>query len=116
MKTIDLTSQMTLETITNQNEWVLVKYSASWCQPCKRLDPVFDSTLAQRADIQAVKVDVDLNMALAQASGVRAVPTLTLFKAGQVVSQVSGAKTEVQLQSWLDEHVQPVKTFKEIES
>lgn len=107
MTVIDLRNGEELASITSQNPWVLVKFSAVWCEPCQHLEPVFDSLMEKRKEIPAVKVNVDLQPELTGQYAIRSVPTLLLLKQGEVVSQLSGLHSELQLQSWLDQHIQP---------
>lgn len=107
MTVIDLRNGEELASITSQNPWVLVKFSAVWCEPCQHLEPVFDSLMEKRKEIPAVKVNVDLQPELTGQYAIRSVPTLLLLKQGEVVSQLSGLHSEPQLQSWLDQHIQP---------
>lgn len=107
MTVIDLRNGEELASITSQNPWVLVKFSAVWCEPCQHLESVFDSLMEKRKEIPAVKVNVDLQPELTGQYAIRSVPTLLLLKQGEVVSQLSGLHSELQLQSWLDQHIQP---------
>ena len=108
MSAIDLTCDDTLLSATEQNTWVLVKFSAPWCEPCQLLEPIFDKLLAQRLDVKAVKVNVGLQSELTRRCGVSSVPTLMLFKQGQVQSQLLGLQTETQINSWLNHYIQTV--------
>lgn len=106
MTVIDLENSKDLAAITSQNPWVLVKFSAVWCEPCQHLEPVFTSLMEKRRELPAVKVNVDLQPELTRQFGIRSVPTLLLLKQEQIVSQLSGLHNEHQLQSWLDQHIQ----------
>ena len=68
---------------------VLVDFFATWCGPCKMLAPVLDELYEDRDDIKVVKLDVDQSMDLAQKYKVAAVPTLLLFKNGEVAKTSS---------------------------
>jgi thioredoxin 1 len=70
---------------------VLVDFSAAWCAPCKKLEPVVDE-LAGDYDgrLKVVKVDVDRAPGIAAKFAVMSVPTLILFRDGQVMDQVTG--------------------------
>ena len=70
---------------------VLVDFWASWCGPCRMIAPVLEEVAAQRPDIQVCKVNVDEEQALAMAYGISSIPTLLLFKNGQVVNKSLGA-------------------------
>jgi thioredoxin 1 len=74
---------------------VLVDFWAEWCGPCKMIAPVLDE-LATELDgqLKILKVDVDAEAALASQYGITAIPTLLLFKGGQIVDQMRGAKSK----------------------
>jgi thioredoxin 1 len=82
---------------------VLVEFWAEWCPPCHRLAPVLDELAAEYAGrARVVKVDVDANPKTAQAYGILAMPTLSLFRGGQLRWQVVGAQPKARLRAQLD--------------
>lgn len=72
-------------------EKVIVDFSATWCGPCKALNPILDE-ISDSTDIKVVKIDVDTNQELAIEHGIRSVPTMLLFKRGELINRISGLK------------------------
>lgn len=82
---------------------VLVDFWAEWCGPCKMIAPVLDE-LAGEFDgkVKVGKVNIDEHQALATEYGIRAIPTLLIFKGGQVIEQIVGMRSKRDLKSSLD--------------
>ena len=78
--------------IINSENLTLVDFFATWCGPCKQMHPVLEQLKQELGDsIRIVKLDVYKNDALAAAYRIQSVPTLMLFRSGQVVWRQSGA-------------------------
>ena len=70
---------------------VLVDFWATWCGPCRMIAPVLEEVAAERPDVKVCKVNVDEEQELAISYGVSSIPTLLVFKNGQVVNKSIGA-------------------------
>jgi thioredoxin 1 len=82
---------------------VLVDYWAEWCGPCKMIAPILEDVAKDYAGkLVVAKVNVDENQAIPAQYGIRGIPTLMLFKAGNVEATKVGALSKVQLAAFID--------------
>ena len=89
--------------IINSEQPTLVDFFATWCGPCKMMHPVLEQLKEELGDkIRIQKLDVDKNEALSQQYRIQSVPTLMLFKKGEVVWRQSGAMRINDLRATLD--------------
>ena len=80
----------------------VIKFSASWCQPCKQLAPIFEQVKSTVDGASFQDVDVDSNSALAIQYKIRSVPTIVIEKDGQEVKRIVGGTTQASLTSTIN--------------
>ncbi|KPQ13297.1 MAG: thioredoxin [Algoriphagus marincola HL-49] len=96
----------TFQELINGDTPVLVDFFATWCGPCKMMQPILEDTSRQLGDrIKIVKVDVDRNPLAASTFQVRGVPTLILFQKGKVLWRESGVVPAHQLVKVIESHL-----------
>ena len=82
---------------------VLVDYWAEWCGPCKMIAPVLDEVAEEFGDrVKVVKINIDENAETPRKYNVRGIPTLMLFKGGDMAAQKVGALSKSQLTAFLE--------------
>ena len=88
--------------VLEANGTVLVDFWASWCGPCKMIGPIIDQIADERGDVKVCKINVDDEPELAAKFRVMSIPTLLVFKGGEVVNQSMGAKPKTAILAMLD--------------
>lgn len=106
MKPFEVTDSNFENEVVKSDTPVLVDFWAEWCGPCKMVAPVV-AEIAQEYEgkIKVAKLDVDSNPQTAGKFGIRSIPTLLVFKDGQVVDQIVGAVPKRHLVEKIDKHV-----------
>ena len=85
---------------------VLVDYWADWCGPCKMIAPILDEvSAAYQGKLQIAKMNVDENRDIPAKFGIRGIPTLMLFKNGQLAATKVGALSKAQLTQFIDQQL-----------
>ena len=95
------------EEVVKSDVPVLVDFWAEWCGPCKMIAPILDEIAKEYGEkLKICKIDVDSNPDIAPKFGIRGIPTLIMFKAGNVESTKVGAVSKSQLIEFVDEIIQ----------
>ncbi len=103
---VELTDDTFDQEVLQAEQPVLVDYWAPWCGPCKMLMPIVEQVAdARNGDLKFTKLNVDDNADVTAKYSIRGVPTLMLFKQGNVVASKSGAMSKAQLDAFLDQNL-----------
>ncbi len=85
---------------------VLVDYWAEWCGPCKMIAPILDEIASEYGDrLKVAKLNIDENQLTPPKYGIRGIPTLMLFKNGNIEATKVGALSKSQLTAFIDSHI-----------
>ena len=94
------------EQVASADEPVIVDFWAEWCGPCKMIAPILDEIATEQAGkLRVAKLNVDENPDIARRFEVMSIPTLIVFKDGEVAKRLIGAKGKGQLLEELDEFI-----------
>jgi len=92
--------------VLKSDQPVLVDYWAEWCGPCKMIAPILDEvSQSYQGKLQVAKMNVDDNREIPAKFGIRGIPTLMLFKDGQLAATKVGAMSKAQLTAFLDQQL-----------
>ena len=97
MSVMNITKENFDQEVLRSDKPVLVDFWASWCGPCRMVLPLVDEIAGEREDIKVCKVNVDEQPELAAQYRVMTIPTLMVFKNGEITNQSAGAKPKQQI-------------------
>tara|TARA_B100001123_G_C14366314_1_gene653021 strand:+ start:29 stop:349 length:321 start_codon:yes stop_codon:yes gene_type:complete len=89
--------------VLDSSKLTLVDFWAEWCGPCKQIGPLLEEIADEKKDkLRVVKLNIDENMNIPQKYGVRGIPTLLLFKKGELVDSKVGSMPKSLLNEWIE--------------
>ena len=104
--TLHFTDQTFDQEVLNSSVPVLVDFWAEWCGPCRMMSPTVDALASQYSGrVKVGKLNVDESGGTAMRYNIRGIPTLLLFKGGQIVAQKVGAAGKTDVEKMIDEHL-----------
>ena len=97
MSALNINKNNFVEEVINSEKPVLVDFWASWCGPCRMVVPIVEQIAEEYPEYKVVKINVDEEQELAAQFGVMSIPSLMIFKNGEVVNKSVGAKNKKQI-------------------
>ena len=82
----------------------VIKFSSTWCQPCKMLDPIFDQVKSEVFGVSFETIDVDTNKDITSKYSVSNVPTVIIEKNGELVNRFSGVKSKLEIINLINQY------------
>lgn len=99
---IDTTDARFAADVLESDDPVVVDFHAVWCAPCRVMSPILAELASERPDLRFVKMDVDENQETAVRYGILSMPTLMVFRGGEPVLRLVGARRKSRLQAELE--------------
>ena len=92
--------------INNSSIPIIVDFWAEWCAPCKQIEPILEEIASENeSKIKILKINIDENPKTPQKYGVRGIPTLMLFKNGDLIDTKVGSLPKSSIEAWLHPHL-----------
>ena len=101
MTTINVNKDNFKREVLESGKTVLIDFWASWCGPCRMVSPIIDEIAEERNDIKVCKVNIDQESALAMRYGIMSIPSLILFKDGEIVNKSIGLVSKEEIEDML---------------
>ena len=101
MAIVTITKDNFEKEVIGSNQTVLVDFWATWCGPCKMIAPIVEEIAASRPDVKVCKIDVDNEPELAIRFKIMSIPTLLVFKNGEITDKAIGLRSKDQIEAML---------------
>ena len=106
MSTLKTTDQTFDKDISTNDVPVVVDFGAEWCGPCKVLDPILEEIAVENKDKDKIyKMNIDENPMTPQKYGIRGIPTIMIFKKGELIDTKVGSLPKTSLETWIQSNL-----------
>ena len=106
MSTLVTNDQNFVKDISNNDVPVVVDFGAEWCGPCKVLDPILEQIAAENiGKVKIYKMNIDENPMTPQKYGIRGIPTIMIFKEGELIDTKVGSLPKTALETWIQSNL-----------
>lgn len=106
MSTVNVTDDEFESAVLGADKPVVVDYWAEWCGPCKMIGPALEEIASEMGEqVKIAKINIDENPNTPSKFGVRGIPTLMMFKDGEVIATKVGALPKTQLEEWINSNM-----------
>ena len=106
MSTLVTNDQTFDKDISNNDVPVVVDFGAEWCGPCKVLDPILEEIAVENKDkVKIYKMNIDENPMTPQKYGIRGIPTIMIFKKGELIDTKVGSLPKTALTTWIQSNL-----------
>lgn len=102
MATAAITKQNFEAEVLQSEQPVLLDFWAPWCGPCRMVGPVIEELSEEVLNVKFAKLNVDEEPEVAEKYGIMSIPTLILFRNGEIAKRVTGARGKAELKEWLE--------------
>ena len=106
MSTLKTNDQTFDKDISTNDVPVVVDFGAEWCGPCKVLDPILEEIAVENKDkVKIYKMNIDENPMTPQKYGIRGIPTIMIFKKGELIDTKVGSLPKIALETWIQSNL-----------
>ena len=97
MSALHLNNESFEQEVLHADKPVLLDFFASWCGPCSQLSPIIDQLAAEHPELKVAKIDIDQNRELAKKHKVFSIPTLVVYKNGEITARATGFRSQSEI-------------------
>ena len=97
MSALYLNNDSFQQEVLQSDKPVLLDFFASWCGPCRQVSPIIDQLAAEHPELKVAKIDIDQNRELAKQHKVFSIPTLVVYKNGEITARATGVRSQSEI-------------------